>query len=45
MLLQESLWIRLEAMASRDFFGIYVKGISGDYNNVVGLPVADYFMK
>ena len=24
-------------------FGIYVKGISGDYNNVVGLPVARLF--
>ena len=26
-----------------DFFGIYVKGINGDYNNVVGLPVARLF--
>ena len=24
-------------------FGIYVKGINGDYNNVVGLPVARLF--
>ena len=24
-------------------FGIYVKGICGDYNNVVGLPVARLF--
>ena len=25
------------------FFGIYVKGINGDYNNVVGLPAARLF--
>ena len=24
-------------------FGIYVRGIRGDYNNVVGLPVARLF--
>ena len=26
-------------------FGIYVKGICGDYNNVVGLPVARLFLE
>lgn len=27
----------------QELFGIYVKGICGDYNNVVGLPVARLF--
>ena len=26
-------------MGSRGAFGIYVKEIKGDYNNVIGLPV------
>ena len=35
-------WIRREVMEYRPF-GIYVRGIRGDYNNVVGLPVARLF--
>ena len=35
----ESRWIRLEHTESREM-SIYIEGIEGDYNNVVGLPVA-----
>ena len=42
-MLPESLWIKPEVTESRADGGIYVKGICGDYNNVVGLPVARLF--
>lgn len=42
---QENLWTRQDAYGIQGRFAAFIKKIDGDYNNVVGLPVAGVYQE